>query len=369
MMLQNEFEQFNQLGHLNLVMPIILGLLALFGVLFYQSYRKNRVRLLNGYLASIIMMLLGVLVTVSLLMLRNPVFFSVWVVLLVILLIVLTIIFSLLYLILIINGLLMWYRESLNLANSLTLILGVALVIYPLIIDGLQRILPQWLMLMLNLAEGLLLTYFVVNFLAFMLSFLLLRLTRPKFDKDYIIVLGAGLINGREVSNLLASRIQRGIDFANRQISATGKTPYLILSGGQGGDEAIAEGLAMQAYVLEHQLYDADYILPETASKNTLENMLFSKQLMTSRNIKVDKGVFATSDYHVYRATGYALFAGLNISGLGAKTRKYFIPSALIREYIAILMQHKRFHLIMVIMILLIAIVVGVFTGYYTYWR
>ncbi|WP_161947224.1 YdcF family protein, partial [Streptococcus suis] len=62
---------------------------------------------------------------------------------------------------------------------------------------------------------------------------------------DYVVVLGAGLI-GNKVTPLLASRIDKGIAIYQKQPGSK-----LIMSGGQGPDELIAEGQAMANYALE----------------------------------------------------------------------------------------------------------------------
>ena len=47
------------------------------------------------------------------------------------------------------------------------------------------------------------------------------------------------------------------------------------------------------------------------------------------------KCIYATSNYHLLRAGIYARKAGLKINGIGAKTAFYFLPNAILREYIA----------------------------------
>lgn len=349
---------------LSLTLMLLLAIYAL-----YRSYRSNRVRLLNGYLLSLSVGVLILLLTTLIIMTANEILIVIWLALISVLGLGVLLISIFLWLFLIINGIIMWRRESRNLANSLTLLLGAGLIIYPMIIGWLSKILPKWLITLLNTIENLSWAYLLLNFIAFIFSFMILRLIRPKYDKDYLIVLGAGLINGKTVSNLLASRIKRAITFAEKQISIKNKTPYIILSGGQGSDESLPEGQAMKEFIINEGLYNSSYLIAETKSLNTLENMQFSKQIVQDHGWDLRKGLFATSDYHVYRATGYALFAGLNINGLGAKTRKYFVPSAILREYIAILMQHKRLHLIIFVLILLISLSSGIFTGFQTNWR
>ncbi|GAK30361.1 putative membrane protein [Weissella oryzae SG25] len=330
-------------------------LLAIF--LLIRSYRSNHVRLLNGYLFSIVLAIFSLTITGLIMLSGNDILFMIWLAIVILIAVTLLFISIFLWLFLLINGIIMWRREAKNLANSLTLLLGTGLLVYPLLIDLLRKVLPSWLISLLNTVESLSMAYLLFNFVAFILSFLLLKMIRPKYNKDYIIVLGAGLINGNQVSKLLASRINRALNFAKKQIALTGKVPYIVLSGGQGTDEQLPEGQAMREYVIEQESYNPAYLLSETKSLNTLENMQFSKELIEAKGLDLNKGLFSTSDYHVYRATGYALFAGLDISGLGAKTRKYFIPSAILREYIAILMQHKRFHAFVFALILVVSVI------------
>jgi uncharacterized SAM-binding protein YcdF (DUF218 family) len=343
---------------------VFLVLFALIIIGFWyalvKSYRTNRVRLLNGYLLSILLFLMFGFLSIVIFLLQSRLLLAIWLGVFGIILALLIVISLSLWLFLILNGIVMWRKESRNLANSLTLFLGIFIFIFPFINNLLAQFLPKWLLITLNTFEGLSVAYVVINFIAFIASFILLRLTRLPYDREYIIILGSGLIDGHTVSNLLGSRIKRGIQFANKQIAATGKRPYLIFSGGQGADEQLAEGQAMLDYTVKNALYDPAYLIAETKSLNTLQNMQFSKAIVEERGFALDKGAFATSDYHVYRATGFALFAGLNIAGLGAKTRKYFIPSALLREYVAILSQHKRLQALMLSFIFGGSLLIGI---------
>ena len=129
----------------------------------------------------------------------------------------------------------------------------------------------------------------------------------------------------------------------------------LIMSGGKGGDEQIAEGEAMKRYALEQGIPE-DRILVEDQSENTYENMLFSRQLIESReaDMKHLHILFSTSNYHVFRAGIYARKAELKAQGIGAKTKFYFWYNALLREYVAILAMHKKTHIVCMLILLVI---------------
>ena len=97
---------------------------------------------------------------------------------------------------------------------------------------------------------------------------------------DFVIVLGAGLGPGGQVPPLLASRLDRGHGiWASLNRRATGPGPLLIVSGGKGDDERVPEATAMAAY-LTARGFPADHLLLEDRSRNTEENLLFSKAIM-----------------------------------------------------------------------------------------
>ena len=134
----------------------------------------------------------------------------------------------------------------------------------------------------------------------------------------------------------------------------TGKDLIFVPSGGQGNDEAISEAQAMKNYLLENGIKEEE-ILVENKSKNTFENIKFSNELIKEKlnNAKI---AFSTTNYHVYRAGAIANNQGIDIEGIGAKTKSYFWIDAFIREFIATLASEKKKHIITICTILLISI-------------
>ncbi|WP_369404628.1 YdcF family protein [Secundilactobacillus odoratitofui] len=84
-----------------------------------------------------------------------------------------------------------------------------------------------------------------------------------------------------------------------------GKTPTIILSGGQGGDETVPEGEAMRRYAVSHGVAESDAVA-ESASRNTLENMAFSKKIIDASGVNKPKTIFVTNNYHTFRAAMFA---------------------------------------------------------------
>lgn len=176
---------------------------------------------------------------------------------------------------------------------------------------------------------------------------------KPEYDADYIIILGCQIRKDGTLKPLLRGRVDEAVKFYRDQAKANDKRAVFIPSGGQGSDEIMSEGEAMANYLREQGIPDA-YIMPETKSRTTYENMMFSKELIEkdagSRPVKT---VFATTNYHVFRAGVFSLQAGLKATGIGAKTKWYFWPNAMIRELVALLTSSYKLQIIAVILLLI----------------
>ena len=133
------------------------------------------------------------------------------------------------------------------------------------------------------------------------------------------------------------------------------------MSGGQGQDEKVPESIAMKNYAMEKGIPERD-ILVETNSTTTLENMLFSKELMDKQSNGSYQAIFSSNNYHIFRAGLFAKQANLKANGIGAKTAFYYLPNAFLREYVAILMLHKKRHLIFCGAIILLATLMALLT-------
>lgn len=160
----------------------------------------------------------------------------------------------------------------------------------------------------------------------FLLNLVLYQIVPRRYKQDYLIVLGAGLIDGKKVSRLLGSRIDRAIAFSNKQYDKGHKRPKLIMSGGQGKDEDLSEAEAMKDYGNE--------------------------------KFKVK---FFTNNYHLFRAGLYAKMAHLRANGISATTRFYFLPNATIREFAGVFIMHKKRHFVIIGLIAILFIIQAIF--------
>ena len=182
----------------------------------------------------------------------------------------------------------------------------------------------------------------------------------PKYDKDFIIILGSKIKNDGTLTPLLKARVDKAIDFGNRQFETTKKKIIYIPSGGKGSDEIISEATAIKNYLIKKGIKEKQIII-EDKSTSTTENMRFSKDKIDNIN-KDAKISFATTNYHVFRSGVIANKEGIECEGMGSKTKWYFYTNALIREFVANLVQEKKSHIILIMLInisLLILIAIG----------
>ena len=176
----------------------------------------------------------------------------------------------------------------------------------------------------------------------------------PKYDKDYIIILGCQIKKDGSLTKLLQGRADRAIEFAKMQKDNSNKDIKFVPSGGKGNDEVISEALAIKNYLVEQGINEKD-ILVEDKSKNTFENIKFSNNLIQEK-MKKAQIAFSTTNYHVFRAGCIANQQNLYMEGIGAKTKTYFWINAFIREFVATLFSEKKKHVIVISIILLISV-------------
>lgn len=152
---------------------------------------------------------------------------------------------------------------------------------------------------------------------------------------DYILVLGAGLRSGTELSLSLKDRLDTTIEYLNNYNSNS----YIVVSGGQGSDEDISEASAMAKYLLDNSI-PTDKIIIEDKSVNTFENFKFSKvKIEEHSNKPIDNSSIKiiTTDFHAFRSNLLAQRTGYkDINIYTTKTVPYLIPVLYTRESIAI---------------------------------
>ncbi len=197
-------------------------------------------------------------------------------------------------------------------------------------------------------------SYFESMFISTALcAFLAVKYT-PDYDRDYIMILGCAIRKDGSLTPLLKGRVDSALNFERTQFAKTGKHAVFVPSGGQGSDEVISEGEAMEKYLISQGVPDTQ-ILREDKSTDTAENMSFSKKLIeqNTEDFESKKFAFATTNYHIFRGYILAQKNNMDAKGISAKTKPYFYPNAFIREFIGLLFDKLPVHIISVALILI----------------
>ena len=172
---------------------------------------------------------------------------------------------------------------------------------------------------------------------------------KPPADRDVIIILGCWFRKDGTLPPLLRGRVDRAIEYWKQHREKTGREAYIIPSGGQGRDEPMPEAEAMKAYLIAQGIPER-LILPETRSKDTLENLRFSGLIMKDHHLS-GSVIFATTNYHVFRSGLWAAQAGLDAEGIGSRTKWWFWPNAFIRECIGLIANKWKRELVMLVLL------------------
>ena len=213
----------------------------------------------------------------------------------------------------------------------------------------LGSVLPLYLLLLLCYFECFLVGTAIMGWLA--------ARQKPKYDKDYIIILGCSIDKRGGLLPLLKGRVNRAVRFAWEQEIASGKPLKYVPSGGQGSNEIMSEGSAMELYLKTHGA-EADEVFPEKKSTTTWENMVFSKRIIDELQPGA-KIAFATTNYHMLRSGILAHMAGIDAEGIAGDTKWYFWPNGFIREFFGILTLKVEGHMAAAVITALLCAAVG----------
>ena len=179
----------------------------------------------------------------------------------------------------------------------------------------------------------------------------------PAYDKDFIIILGCSIDKRGGLLPLLKGRVNRAVRFAWEQEIATGKPLKYVPSGGQGKNEVMSEGSAMELYLITHGAEEYE-VFPEKKSRNTFENFQCSKKVIESimPNAKV---CFATTNYHILRSGILARRAGVEAEGIAGDTKWYFWPNGFVREFFGILAMERKAHIAVAVIVAVLCLLIG----------
>ena len=261
-------------------------------------------------------------------------------------------------------------KEGISWKNMLGVILGTAIIIPTVFPDLIYNFFDKSMILPMYDKKGFyyhiylwleLLSYSIVSYFECILISTVILAYRsavriPRFDKDYIIILGCMIRKDGTLTPILKNRADRAIEFSKMQKEASDKDIIFVPSGGKGNDEIISEGEAIKNYLVDQGISE-EKILTENKSKNTYQNIKFSYELI-NKNSDNPNIAFSTTNYHVFRAGIIATEQNIRIEGIGSKTKSYFWINAFVREYIATIYSEKKQIFKVLVLITIISFVI-----------
>jgi len=123
---------------------------------------------------------------------------------------------------------------------------------------------------------------------------------------DVILVLGAAEYRGRP-SPVLEARLNHALDLYLRKIA-----PYILTTGGAGGDPFYTEGDVGRAY-LSRRGVPSEAILVEPEGESTAESIAAAAEIMRQRNLR--SAVVVSDGYHIFRVKQMLLSQGIVVYG------------------------------------------------------
>ncbi len=244
------------------------------------------------------------------------------------------------------NGFRAVRREGLSFANLLPLLFAAVAIAAPIFIVWATTSVPSqkgvstWLSAAAFFVFGVY-AYFGFVLLSFVFYGALYRVRHRNPQAPAVLMLGSRIFDGK-VPPLLASRLERGIEVYNQRVRLGEEPPLMVCCGGQGPDEDRAEAEAMAEYLTDHGIPE-EVVRRETESTTTEENLVFG-----SRIVKEELGtvplVISTNDYHTFRTALLSRQMGLDATVVPAKTARYYVPAAFLREFVAIVRDYLWVH-------------------------
>jgi uncharacterized SAM-binding protein YcdF (DUF218 family) len=150
------------------------------------------------------------------------------------------------------------------------------------------------------------------------------------YQEDAVVVLGAG-IRGEKLGRVLKDRLDCALEYHRKNPNAV-----IVVTGGQGPQEDIPEGLAMERYLLQNGV-PQDRIIKEDRSTSTYENFANAKDLLDEHFSAEYTVAFISNDFHIFRAGSLARQVGYNdVSHLHNTTLWYTVLPAGLRECLAV---------------------------------
>ena len=151
----------------------------------------------------------------------------------------------------------------------------------------------------------------------------------PEEAQVTLVVLGCQVRDGRP-SRMLRGRLDAALAWLEEHPGAP-----VVVSGGQGPDEAVSEAAAMTEYLLERGI-PGESIYREDRSTGTRENLEYSARLIREEGLP-EAAAVVTDGFHQLRGQIYAGRAGLSpVYGIPSQGPWGLAPGYWVREFAGI---------------------------------
>lgn len=198
--------------------------------------------------------------------------------------------------------------------------------------------------------------YFLSIFIGTTISTIVFLIVPPKYDKDFIIILGCRCTKDNKPSKLLKNRIDGAIDFYRQQILKTGKEAKFIVTGTVSTKGCLSEAKIMRNYLNENGIESKNILLEEKA-KNTFQNMKYCKDIVKKINRKA-KCIFVTNDFHIFRSSIFADINGLHSQSLNSGTTSCcYSFNYFLLECKGVFDTYKKYHIYVCCMVAILSII------------
>jgi len=153
----------------------------------------------------------------------------------------------------------------------------------------------------------------------------------PEQERNWIVILGCGIKADGTPTWALQNRLDSALLWGKKYSN----TEYVV-TGGQGHNEPISEGLSMARY-LEVRGVNSNVITIEDQSTSTLENFTFSKRAMEEKGWNNEPILLVTNDFHVFRSRILASRCGFTAYAIPAETPAVIRTHSYLREILALM--------------------------------
>jgi uncharacterized SAM-binding protein YcdF (DUF218 family) len=123
---------------------------------------------------------------------------------------------------------------------------------------------------------------------------------------DVIVVLGAAEYRGKP-SPVLGARLNHAL-----WLYLQGQAPFIITTGGAGGDPLFTEGGVGRAYLAAHGVPPEDIIV-ENEGESTVESVVAVAEIM--QRMDLHSCIVVSDGYHIYRVKKMLIARGLQVYG------------------------------------------------------